>query len=120
MKVAEFDYHLPPELIAQEPARPWIRRRLLVVHRESGRIEHRAFRELLEYLQPEDVVVLNETRVISRARLAAPWPGGGKAEVLLLEEREPGVWEALVSPGLRLPPGREVIFPGNDSAGRHP
>ncbi len=111
MKVSEFDYQLPPELIAQEPARPRDSSRLLVVHRESGRIEHRAFRDLLEYLRPDDVVVLNETRVI-RARLVALRPGGGKAEVLLLEERESGVWEALVSPGRRLPPGREVLFPG--------
>ena len=113
MNVSEFDYHLPPELIAQEPARPRDSSRLLVVHRETGELEHRGFRDVLEYLRPDDVMVLNETRVI-RARLPALRSGGGKAEVLLLEDRGEGVWEALVSPGRRLPPGRDLVFPNCD------
>jgi len=111
MRVCEFDYHLPPELIAQEPARPRDSSRLLVLHRGSGEIEHRAFRDLSGYLRADDVVVINETRVM-RARLrAVRQPGGGAAEVLLLEDRGGGVWEALVSPGRRLPPGRQLAFP---------
>jgi S-adenosylmethionine:tRNA ribosyltransferase-isomerase len=110
MDTADFSYHLPPELIAQEPARPRDSSRLLVLHRASGEIEHRTFHDLPEYLRASDVVVFNETLVI-RARLHGQRPGGGKAEVLLLEEREPGLWEALVSPGRRLPPGREIAFP---------
>jgi S-adenosylmethionine:tRNA ribosyltransferase-isomerase len=110
MNVTDLDYHLPPELIAQEPARPRDSSRLLVLHRGRGTIEHRRFRDLPEYLLPTDVVVLNETRVI-RARLHGQrQPGGGKAEVLLLEDRGGGVWEALVSPGRRIPPGREIVF----------
>jgi S-adenosylmethionine:tRNA ribosyltransferase-isomerase len=111
MNVTDFDYHLPPDLIAQEPARPRDSSRLLVLHRDGGAIEHRRFRDLPAYLLPTDVVVLNETRVI-RARLHGRRPGGGKAEVLLLEDRGEGVWEALVSPGRRLPPGREIVFEG--------
>ncbi len=112
MNVTDFDYHLPPELIAQEPARPRDSSRLLVLHRDGGGIEHRRFRDLPDYLLPTDVVVFNETRVI-RARLhGRRHPGGGKAEVLLLEDRGEGVWEALVSPGRRLPPGREIVFDG--------
>jgi S-adenosylmethionine:tRNA ribosyltransferase-isomerase len=110
MRVAELDYDLPPELIAQEPARPRDSSRLLVLHRETGEIEHRMFRELVQYLKGEDVVVLNDTKVI-RARLKGRrHPGGGKAEVLLLSRQEDGAWEALVTPGRRLGPGREIVF----------
>ena len=112
MNTSDFDYDLPPELIAQEPARPRDSSRLLVLHRDDGAIEHRRFRDLPEYLRPTDVLVLNETRVI-RARLRGRrHPGGGKAEVLLLHDHGGGVWEALVSPGRRLPPGREIVFDG--------
>ncbi len=110
MNISDFDYHLPPELIAQEPARPRDSSRLLVLGRESGEITHRTFRDFPAYLRPDDVVVCNDTQVI-RARLHGRRAGGGKAEVLLLEEREAGVWEVLASPGRRLPPGREIVFP---------
>ncbi len=110
MRVAELDYDLPPELIAQEPARPRDSSRLLVLHRESGEIEHRLFRDFVNYLDPNDVVVLNDTKVI-RARLKGRRrPGGGKAEVLLLSRQADGDWEALVTPGRRLGPGREIEF----------
>jgi len=110
MDISEFDYHLPEALIAQEPARPRDSSRLLVLRRETGEIEHRLFRDLLEYLRQDDVVVFNDTRVI-RARLRGRrLPGGGKAEVLLLADCGGGVWEALVTPGRRLPPGREIVF----------
>jgi len=110
MNIADFDYDLPSELIAQEPARPRDSSRLLVLHRETGKVEHRVFRDLVAYLAPDDVIVLNDTRVI-RARL---WgrrePGGGRAEVLLLAEHGENVWEGLVTPGRRLPPGRQIVF----------
>jgi S-adenosylmethionine:tRNA ribosyltransferase-isomerase len=110
MNIADFDYHLPSELIAQEPARPRDSSRLLVLHRGTGEVEHRAFRDILCYLAPDDVIVVNDTRVI-RARL---WgrrePGGGRAEVLLLAEHGDSVWEGLVTPGRRLPPGRRIVF----------
>jgi len=110
MHISAFDYDLPPELIAQQPARPRDASRMLVLHRASGEIEHRGFRDLASFLQPDDVVVLNDTRVI-RARLRGRRePGGGKAEVLLLSPRTDGLWEALVTPGRRIQPGRRIVF----------
>lgn len=114
MHISELDYDLPTELIAQEPARPRDASRLLVLHRDTGEIEHRTFLDFPAYLQPDDVVVLNNTRVL-RARLKGRRePGGGKIEALLLAEREPGLWEALVSPGRRALPGRMVAFGGGE------
>jgi S-adenosylmethionine:tRNA ribosyltransferase-isomerase len=114
MHISAFDYDLPPELIAQQPARPRDASRMLVLHRPSGRIEHRSFRDLPTFLRSDDMVVLNDTRVI-RARLRGRrHPGGGKAEVLLLSSRADGLWEALVTPGRRIPPGRQIIFGQDD------
>ena len=84
MHIADFDYYLPPELIAQRPARPRDTSQLLVLNRRSGEIEHRRFGDLLSYLEPEDVVVLNDTRVISSRLRVRGNPGGGIAVVLLL------------------------------------
>ena len=110
MRIADLDYHLPPELIAQEPARPRDSSRMLVLDRTGEEIAHRSFRDLPTRLGSDDVVVFNDTQVI-RARLRGRrQPGGGKAEVLLLSERGEGVWEALVTPGRRIPPGREIVF----------
>src|SRR5437879_1797593 len=83
MKLSDFDYSLPPNLIAQHPVEPRDAARLLVVDRSTGRLEHRVFRDLPEYLQPADVMVVNNTRVIP-ARLRARKPTGGAVEVLLL------------------------------------
>ena len=110
MHIAELDYELPPQLIAQEPARPRDSSRMLVLHRDSGQVEHRHFRSLPDYLSREDVVVLNNTRVIRGRLKGHRQPGGGRAEVLLLSEREEGLWEALVTPGRRIQPGREIVF----------
>jgi S-adenosylmethionine:tRNA ribosyltransferase-isomerase len=110
MHISELDYDLPEELIAQEPIRPRDASRMLVLHRQTGELEHRVFLDLPEYLRPDDVVVLNNTRVL-RARLRGRRePGGGKVEALLLTEREPGLWEALVYPGQRAQPGRQVTL----------
>jgi len=110
MHISELDYDLPSELIAQEPARPRDSSRLLVLDRASGHIEHACFRDLIQYLQSDDVVVLNDTRVI-RARLRGRrQPGGGKAEILLLAQHSESDWEALVTPGRRMPPGRRIVF----------
>ena len=110
MKVSSFDYHLPPELIAQYPAPERQDARLLILRRDTGEISHRQFPDLLEYLQPGDLLVLNETRVFPARLYGRREDTGGKLEVVLLHERLPGVWEALVQPGRRALPGVSVLF----------
>lgn len=95
MKTSDFDYPLPPEAIAQIPAEPRDSSRLLVLNRSSGKIEHRVFREVGDYLHPGDLLVLNETRVIP-ARIHAHKSSGGKIEILLLRREDELTWECLV------------------------
>ena len=109
MKTAVFDYHLPPELIAQTPIEPRDSSRLLVVHRDTGALEHRIFRDITEYLRPGDLLVCNDSRVIP-ARIYGRKAGtGGKAEVLLVAKRGPQTWEALVR-GRRIREGGRVVL----------
>jgi S-adenosylmethionine:tRNA ribosyltransferase-isomerase len=110
----DYDFHLPPELIAQRPADRRDASRLMVVHRAEGRIEHRTFGELPSLFAPGDALVLNTTRVF-RARLLGTRDSGAPAEVLLLKPLGDGTWEAMVSPGGKLKPGRVVhVAPGFD------
>ncbi|MBI1854765.1 MAG: tRNA preQ1(34) S-adenosylmethionine ribosyltransferase-isomerase QueA [Chloroflexi bacterium] len=95
MKTSDFDYHLPESSIAQTPVEPRDSSRLLILHRDSGQIEHRIFRDLGLYLRPNDLLVLNQTRVIP-ARIFARKPTGGRIELLLLRRRDALTWEALV------------------------
>src|SRR5918994_2648118 len=98
------EYELPPELIAQGPAERRDESRLLVYERASGEVRHRRFSELPEELAPDELVVVNETRVLP-ARLRLKRPGGGEAEVLLLERvGANGLWEGLAPP----PPQRKT------------
>jgi S-adenosylmethionine:tRNA ribosyltransferase-isomerase len=107
MKRLELEYTLPPELIAQHPATRRDDSRLLVLHRESGEVRHRRFRDLPEELA-EELVVVNDTRVVP-ARLRLQRPGGGDAEVLLLEPLNGrGEWEGLARPTRRLRPGQRL------------
>ena len=101
------DYDLPAELIAQRPADPRDSSRLLVYERETGEVRHRRFRELPKELTHGELVVVNDSRVIP-ARLRLQRPGGGAAEVLLLEAREDGLWEALARPSARLRGGMRL------------
>lgn len=96
MKTAEFDYYLPPELIAQSPVEPRDSSRLMVLHRATGSIEHRIFREIVEYIQPGDILVANQSRVIPARLYGHKIPTGGKIELLLLGRKGEKVWEALV------------------------
>ena len=107
MDIAEFDYDLPPELIAQEPLPERDASRLLVLDRRSGETSHHAFRELPSLLAPGDLLVVNRSRVIP-ARLLGRRASGGEAEVLLVRDRGDGRWEALVRPGRHLRPGQRV------------
>ncbi len=114
MRTDLFDYELPPGLIAQSPLRRRDASRLLVLEREGGGIEHRAFSDLPSYLSPGDALVLNRSRV-RKARLPGTLPGGGKSEVLLLRPLDAGLeeWEALGRPSRRLRPGTLVtVCPG--------
>jgi S-adenosylmethionine:tRNA ribosyltransferase-isomerase len=107
MKTSDFEYELPPELIAQTPVEPRDASRLMVVHRPTEQIEHRIFRDVGMYLQPGDLLVLNRTRVIP-ARLFGRKAGtGGKVELLLLKQRDDRTWEALVR-GKKLRPGTRI------------
>ncbi|HOG45993.1 MAG TPA: tRNA preQ1(34) S-adenosylmethionine ribosyltransferase-isomerase QueA [Anaerolineae bacterium] len=96
MKTAEFDYDLPPELIAQTPIEPRDAARLLVVQRAAGTLEHRRFRDVAAYLAAGDLLVLNESRVIPARLQARKVPSGGRVELLLLTRHDPYTWEALV------------------------
>ncbi len=106
---SDFDYALPPELIAQHPQDRRDRSRLMVVDRETGTVRHRLFTDLRDLILPGDALVLNETRVFP-ARLVGRKPTGGAAEVFLLHPAAGGgeLWHALVRPGAKLKPGREV------------
>lgn len=117
MKTAEFDYHLPEELIAQVPAAHRDESRLLVVHRESRALEHRRFRDLPAFLRAGDCLFRNVARVLP-ARLAASRPGGGHVECLLLRP-EPGSplrWWCLLRPGRKLRPGATFAQAGEFAA----
>ncbi|HOG18317.1 MAG TPA: tRNA preQ1(34) S-adenosylmethionine ribosyltransferase-isomerase QueA [Syntrophales bacterium] len=109
MKLADFDYELPEELIAQAPCEERDRSRLLVVHRDSGRLEHRTFSDFPEYLRPGDAVVVNDSRVIP-ARLFGSKESGGRVEFLLLscEDERSAHWTALLKPGRRVKAGTSV------------
>ncbi len=96
MKTSDFDYELPQSLIAQTPIEPRDASRLMVLDRQAGVIEHRHFRDILEYLQPGDVLVCNESRVIPARLYGHKVPSGGKVELLLIAKRGENLWEALV------------------------
>jgi S-adenosylmethionine:tRNA ribosyltransferase-isomerase len=109
---ASYDFKLPPELIATEPPPRRDESRLLVFHRGDGRVEHRRFSDLPEYIRPDDLLVLNNSRV-RRAALAT---SDGRLEALLLDETSPQHWVALVKPGARAKPGMRLRFRGHDGS----
>ncbi len=109
MKLSDFMYDLPEERIAQTPVEPRDHSRLMVLHRDTHEIEHKHFYDIVDYLNPGDCLVINETKVIP-ARLYGERPTGGACEVLLLKQLGPKRWETLVRPGKKLRPGAEMIF----------
>src|SRR5579883_2966741 len=114
-----YDYHLPPELIAQTPAEPRDSSRLLVLDRATGQITHSVFREIGAFLQAGDLLVANESRVIPARLHGHKADTGGAVEILLLALRPefgPTVWEVLVKPGKRVRPGHVIQLPANLSA----
>ncbi len=108
MRLDDFDYALPSDLIAQEPANPRDSSRLMVVDRKDGRIEHRTFNEIGEFLAAGDLLTVNDTRVVPARLRGRRARSGGAVEILLVKPAPDGAWEALVSPGRRLAPGSVV------------
>src|SRR5438093_11586492 len=110
MRAVDFDYSLPPELIAQRPAAQRDQARLLVLCRADGRVAHRSFRDLPEYLRIGDVLILNNSRVIPARLRAAKARGGGQIEVLLLDENAINDWWVVLRPGKRVRADTRMFF----------
>ncbi len=110
MNVKDFDYYLPEELIAQDPLEDRSSSRLMVLDKDTGEVKHKVFSDILEYLNPGDCLVINNTKVIP-ARLFGVKEGTmAKIEILLLKRRENDIWETLVKPGKKAKPGTKIIF----------
>ena len=109
MKTHDFWYELPEELIAQTPLKQRDSSRLMVQDRQSGPVNHKHFYDILDYFQPGDCLVMNDSRVLP-ARLLGRRPTGGAVEVLLLQDKGNKFWECLCKPGRKMQPGNEVIF----------
>ncbi len=109
MKTSDFWYDLPEELIAQTPLQKRDSSRLLVLDRNSGAVSHKHFYDIIDYLQPGDCLVMNDSRVLP-ARLLGHRPSGGAVEVLLLRDLGAKKWECLCKPGRKMQVGNEVIF----------
>jgi S-adenosylmethionine:tRNA ribosyltransferase-isomerase len=114
MKTSDFDYALPPELIAQTPAERRDASRLLCLDRRTGAFSHHRFFDLPEFLRPGDCLILNDSRVLPARLLGQRLPGGGACEVLLLVDRGENVWECIVRPGKRLRAGVRLSFGGGE------
>ncbi len=110
MKLSDFMYDLPEELIAQTPIEPRDHSRLMVLDRANDAILHRHFYDVADYFAPGDVMVINDTKVIPARLLGHRLPGGGVFEIFLLKQLAPKRWETLVHPGKRLRPGQKVSF----------
>ncbi len=110
LKTSDYYFDLPEELIAQDPLMQRDECRLLVVDRRTGETQHRHFRDILEYLDPGDALILNDTRVIPARLLGVKEDTGANAEILLLKRLTDDTWETLVRPGKKLRPGARVVF----------
>lgn len=110
MKKEDFYFELPQELIAQDPLEDRSGSRLLVLDKESGEIEHRTFRDIKEYLEPGDCLVINDTKVIPARLIGSKVGTNAKIEILLLKRKENDIWETLVKPGKKAKPGTKINF----------
>ncbi len=110
MQVSDFDYYLPEELIAQTPSAIRDEARLLVYNREHDTITHTKYKNMVDYINPEDCLVLNNTRVLPARLLGNKKDSGGKVEFVLLKNRGNDEWEVLVNPGRRIQPGHIIEF----------
>lgn len=110
MRLEDFDFYLPEELIAQEPLERRDMSRLMVLHKDTGRIEHKSFKDIIDYLNEGDCLVLNDTRVIPARLFGVREDSGGKIEILLLKRIEKDRWEVLVKPGKKAKIGANIVF----------
>lgn len=110
MKVTDFDFYLPEELIAQHPMEKRDEARLMVMNKENGEIEHHVFKDIIDYLEPGDCIVLNDTRVLPARLIGSKEGTGGKIEFLLLKRVDKDTWETLVKPGKRAQIGTRFVF----------
>jgi len=110
MKREDFNFELPPELIAQDPLEDRSGSRLLVLDKRTGGTDHRIFKDMIDYIEPGDCLVINDTKVIPARLIGMKDDTGAKIEVLLLKRRENDIWEALVKPGKKAKPGTRVVF----------
>ncbi|MCZ0702371.1 S-adenosylmethionine:tRNA ribosyltransferase-isomerase [Natronobacillus azotifigens] len=110
MEIKDFDFDLPEELIAQTPLKDRTSSRLLVMNRANETIEHRHFRDIIDYLNPGDCLVLNDTKVLPARLYGSKKDTGAKIEILLLHQQEDDVWEVLVKPAKKIKSGTEIVF----------
>ena len=110
MKKSDFYYELPEELIAQDPLRDRSSSRLLVLDKQTGQIRHRTFTDVLDYLEPGDCMVINDTKVIPARLYGQREDTGGQLEVLLLKRLTGDEWECLVRPGKKARTGQRLVF----------
>ncbi len=114
MRLSEFDYYLPKELIAQYPAGERDNSRLLVLDRKSGKIEHTIFKNILKFLSPSDVLVLNDTAVFPARLTGRKKKTGGKVEIFLLREISKGRWKIIPQSAIHNPQSIDVVFGNGD------
>ena len=114
MRVKDFDYYLPEELIAQVPIEKRDEARLMIIDKEKEEVEHKIFRDIIDYLEPGDCLVLNDTRVLPARLIGEKEDSGGKMEFLLLKRIDKDNWETLVKPGKRAKIGSKFTFGGGE------
>lgn len=110
MDLKDFNYDLPEELIAQDPLEDRSSSRLMVLHKDTGSIEHKIFRDIIDYLNPGDCLVINDTKVIPARLMGIKEDTGATIEVLLLKRNADDVWECLVKPGKKARTGARIVF----------
>ncbi len=117
MKLSEFDFKLPPELLAEYPAECREESRLMVVHRDSGKIEHKLFKDVMDYFEEDDVMILNNTKVFPARLYGNKEKTGAKIEVFLLRELDPAtrLWDVMVDPARKIRIGNKLFFDENET-----
>ncbi len=115
LKLSHFDYHLPPDYIAQYPLEKRDESRLMVLDRATRQISHRIFKDIGDYLEPGDCLVMNDTRVFPARLMGKKDKTGAKVEVLLLRNLEEGIWEVMVRPARKVRLGNRIVFDDNFS-----